>query len=64
LESHKGEDIPDDILAQLIKIPYFRQGYYAHGLTADEFVDYPPAVTTAKGFSGDMRLLEEFVEKV
>lgn len=64
LESHKGEDIPDDILAQLIKVPYFRQGYYAYGLSADEFVSYPPAVTTAKGFAGDMRLLEEFVEKV
>lgn len=63
LANHAGEDIPDEILAQLIKIPYFRQGYYAYGIPDEEFVHYPPAVTTAKGFAGDMRLLEEFVEK-
>ena len=64
LESHAGEEIPDEILAQQIKVPYFRQGYYAYGIPAEEFVNYSPSVTSAKGFAGDMSLLEEFVEKV
>lgn len=64
IADQRGEEIPDEILAQLIKIPYFRQGYEAHGMTAEEFVNFPCSVTTAKGFAGDMGLLEEFVEKV
>ena len=64
IANHRGEEIPDEILAQLIKIPYFRQGYEAHGMTAEEFVNHPCSVSTAEGFAGDMGLLEEFVEKV
>lgn len=64
ITNHRGEDIPDDILAQLIKIPYFRVGYEANGMSAEEFVHHPCSVSTAKGFAGDMGLLEEFVAKV
>ncbi len=64
IEDHRGEDIPVEILAELMKIPYFREGYSAHGMVAEEFVNHPCSITTAEGFSGDMGLLEEYVEKV
>ena len=63
IEDNRGKNVPDDILAELIRIPYFRQGYSAHGMTADEFINHPASVYTANGFSNDMHLLEEFVEK-
>lgn len=64
IEDNRGKNVPDDILAELIRIPYFRQGYSVHGMTADEFINHPASVYTANGFSNDMHLLEEFVEKV
>ena len=64
IEDNRDQDIPDDILAKLIQIPYFRQGYSVYGMTADEFVNHPASIYTADGFSNDMHLLEEFVEKV
>jgi transaldolase len=64
IADHRNEEIPDNILAKLIQLPYFRQGYFAHGMTADQFVAHPASIYTANGFANDMRLLEEFVEKV
>jgi len=29
-------------------VPYFAQAYFEDGLTADEFKDHPPLITTAK----------------
>ena len=33
-------------------------------MTEDEFINHPASVFTAEGFSNDMKMLEEFVEKV
>lgn len=64
LEDNRDQDVPDDILAKLIRIPYFRQGYSVYGMTDDQFINHPASIYTADGFSNDMHLLEEFVEKV
>ncbi len=64
VEDCSKEEIPAEILSQLIKIPYFRQAYSAYGMSADEFIDHPATVYTANGFAGDMELLKQFIEKV
>lgn len=64
LEDNSGRDVPDDTLSKLIRIPYFRQAYCPYGMTEDEFINHPASVFTAEGFSNDMKMLEEFVEKV
>ncbi len=63
IEDHSNDDIPDEILSQLMKIPYFRKGYSVYGMHEDEFVDHPASVYTADGFAGDMEQLKEFIDK-
>ncbi|HZK12698.1 MAG TPA: transaldolase family protein [Atribacterota bacterium] len=45
------EEIPKKVLDKLLKVPYFTQAYFEDGLTADEFIDHPAVVATAKEFS-------------
>lgn len=55
------EDVPEEVLETLLKIPYFVQAYEEDGLSPEEFVEYPPTVETAVSFSKAMDELEEYV---
>lgn len=62
LEDQSGNEVPEEMMAKLIQIPYFREGYSAYGMTREDFVDHPASIYTADGFKNDMKLLEEFVQ--
>ena len=45
------EEVPKKVIDKLLKVPYFKQAYLEDGLSADEFIDHPAVVATAKEFS-------------
>ncbi|HER25027.1 MAG TPA: transaldolase [Candidatus Atribacteria bacterium] len=45
------EEPPKEVLDKLLKIPYFEQAYSEDGLSADEFINHPALIATAKEFS-------------
>ena len=57
------QPVPGEIMEQLIKIPYFVQGYEEFGIKEDEFVDQPAFQYTANEFKGSMKFIEEYVAK-
>lgn len=56
-----NEEVPKEVLDKLLKIPYFAQAYSEDGLTADEFIDHPAVVATAKEFSNRTLGMVNFV---
>jgi transaldolase len=69
LQCYEGEDIPPvmdedapkDVIAKLMTIPYFRQGFEEDGLTQEEYISYPPVVETAESFAQATDQLQEHV---
>jgi transaldolase len=55
------EEPPKEIIDKLLGIPYFEQAYSEDGLTADEFIDHPAVVATAKEFSNRTLGMVNFV---
>jgi len=55
------EPVPADIMAKLLKIPYFQAGYDVNGIKDDDFIDYPAFVYTANEFKGSMKFIEDYV---
>jgi transaldolase len=45
------EDIPQDLMDKLLRIPYFEKGYAADGYSRDEYSSIPPLQKTAEQFS-------------
>jgi len=64
IEDNSNTDVPEEILSELIKIPYFRQGYSAYGMEDGEFINHPGSCYTVDGFEEHMQLLEDYVDKV
>lgn len=44
------EEIPNEVLDKLLKVPYFQQAYFEDGLPIVEFENHPALVATAKQF--------------
>lgn len=51
IHSHIHEPIPADVLAKLLKIPYFVEGYDEHGVTPEAFITHPAVKETAVAFA-------------
>lgn len=54
------EDIPNDVLKKLLKIPYFERSYLEDGYTRDEYNTHPALVRTAEQFSKATTEMVEF----
>jgi transaldolase len=58
------EEVPEDVLHKLLRIPYFQMAYAEDGLTADEFGTHPPFLATAKAFGDGFQNIVNFVAKI
>ena len=59
----KAEEVPQDVLDKLLKIPYFARGYAEDGYTAAEFNDHPAILKTAHQFAGVTEKMVNFVSE-
>ena len=64
LKAHIDDDVPQDVIDELLKTEYFRQAYAEDGLKPREWIDYPPVVATAKQFSDATNEMEAYVGKM
>ena len=58
---HWDEPVPPDVLARLLRIPYFERGCRADGYTNGEFNSHPALVATAREFSAATRGMVDFI---
>ena len=58
-----SDDVPDDVLDKMARIPYAIQSSDENGLELDQFNTHPATVGTAKLFSQASAGLEEYVAK-
>ncbi|MCC9295746.1 transaldolase family protein [Clostridium sp. WLY-B-L2] len=61
LKSGVEEQVPEEIIEELLKIPYFSRGYGEETIAPDEFKNIEPTFTTYKQFSSAVDDLESFV---
>lgn len=61
IASAVDEEVPRAVLAKLLRLPYFRQGYEEDGLRPEQFGSYPPVVATANSFTQSMEAIERHV---
>jgi transaldolase len=54
------QDIPQDLIDKLMKIPYFAKGYAVDGYARDEYATIPPLQKTAEQFSKATNEMVEF----
>lgn len=57
------EPVPDEVLARLLRIPYFAEAYAEDGLAPEQFVAHPALQATAASFSQAMEKIEEFASR-
>lgn len=57
------EEVPEEVLDKLLRIPYFLQAYEENALSPKEFINYPSTQETAISFSQAMEELEEYVRE-
>ena len=55
------DDVPDDVLYKMSKIPYMIQSADENGMELDQFNTHPATIATAEAFSKASSGLEEFV---
>jgi hypothetical protein len=55
------EDVPQDVLHKLSKIPYVRQSWDENGMEVDQFNAHPATIATAENFSKASEGLEAYV---
>ena len=55
------EPVPAKTIDELLKVPYYRQGYEEDGLKPEEWINYPPVVATAKQFADATNEMEAHV---
>ena len=55
------EEPPKDIIAKLMRLPYFRQAYEPDGMKPEEFARFGAFVATAAEFAGATRKTVDFV---
>ncbi len=56
-----NDDVPQEVMDKLLKIPYCVQAYDPNGLALEQFNDHPATLYTVKGFSEAAAGLEEYV---
>lgn len=61
--SQMDDPVPEDIMSELLKIPYFMQGYEVEGMERKDFIDHSAFAATREQFSGSMAEIEEYIEK-
>jgi hypothetical protein len=55
------DDVPDDVLYKMSKIPYCIQSSDENGMEIDQFNTHPATIATAENFSKASAGLEEYV---
>jgi hypothetical protein len=55
------DDVPDDVLYKMSKIPYCIQATDPNGMEVDQFNTHPATILTAEAFSKASAGLEEYV---
>ncbi len=55
--------VPDEVLARLLRIPYFAEAYTEDGLAPEQFVAHPALQATAASFADAMAKVERFAAK-
>ncbi len=60
LEPQIDDPVPDEVLEQLLRIPYFAEAYDEDGIAAEDFVHHPALEVTAAAFSEAMAEIEAF----
>jgi transaldolase len=55
------EEAPKDVIAKLMRIPYFRQAYEPDGMKPEEFARFGAFAATANEFAGATRKTVDFV---
>lgn len=55
------DDVPKEVMAKLMQIPYCIQAYDPNGLALEQFNDHPATVSTVKAFSKGFEGLEGFI---
>ncbi|MGE5587759.1 MAG: transaldolase family protein [Clostridia bacterium] len=58
------EEVPKEVLSDLMKIPYFVRGYEPDGIRVDEFATHPGTASTAVQFAQAMVTLEKDVARM
>lgn len=56
-----NQDVPQEVMDKLLKIPYCIQAYDPNGLALEQFNDHPATIYTVEGFSKAAAGLEEYV---
>ena len=51
IEPQIEKPVPDKVLKQLLRIPYFSEAYNENGIAPEDFVNHPALQATASGFS-------------
>ncbi len=60
LEPQIEEAVPDEVLARLLRVPYFAQAYDEGGIRPEDFVAHPALQATAASFAQAMEKIERF----
>lgn len=63
-EQAVNEDISEETLSKLLKLPYYRQAYNFDGMTPDEFSQFGAFITTASEFAIATRKTIDFVARI
>jgi len=64
IENKIDEPIPEDVMAKLLQIPYFTEGYGENTINAEDFETLEPTQTTYTQFSKAMIELEDYIENL
>ncbi len=60
LEAQIEEPVPEEVLARLLRIPYFLRAYQEEGIPPERWVDHEALQATARSFSEAMEKIERF----
>lgn len=64
IENKIDEPIPEDVMAKLLRIPYFAEGYGENTIKPEDFETLEPTQTTYAQFSKAMIELEDYIENL
>ena len=62
-EDSTREEVPQEVLDKLLKLPYFKKGYDENGYAPEEFNSHPAILKTAHQFAGVTEDMITFVAK-
>ncbi len=64
IENKIDEPIPENVMAKLLRIPYFAEGYGEDTIIPEDFETLEPTYTTYTQFSNAVIRLEDYVETI